>query len=201
LNKFKAILFVTSLVVIFLSMTKYFSENEVQIDYATIENLDLSELNYIDYGNNSDSANYALYIYDYNCIFCQELHPTIIDLIEKYNFNFKMVPTSLLGNDSGDLAHLAYCYDEIGEFGYGHNILITNDDALNYGLVNKYDINDKKINKINKCFEESLYERYIHENQVILEKNNINSVPLVIVNDRAIYGKRDKEVYLKMLKN
>lgn len=141
---------------------------------------------------------------DYTCTFCQQVHPTILEAVEKDgNVKYAPYPIKSYNTDGTSAAYIVYAAAEMGKFQEAHNYLMENHTNLVRDRIPEIS-SDLGLNEAE--FTEHLdsgkvYNR-VEDNHKIMDRLNNFATPTFFIGPDIRYVPKDKmptvDDFLKM---
>jgi protein-disulfide isomerase len=137
---------------------------------------------------------------DFQCPFCKQVQPTLIELLKRYDGNVKLVhkdfPLESIHPQARQAAEAARCADEQGKFWIYHDKLyasaqnLSSDDLKNY--AKEIGLN---VESFDRCFTTAKYKGIIQKDLSEGTQLGLTGTPAFFINGREISGNQRLETF------
>src|SRR5919106_350304 len=141
---------------------------------------------------------------DFQCPFCKQVQPALVELLKRYDGNVKLVhkdfPLESIHPQAAQAAEAARCADEQGKFWIYHDKLYasaqnaSSDDLKNYAKAT-----DLNVESFDRCFTTGKYKAIVQKDLSEATQLGLTGTPAFFINGREISGNQQLETFAAII--
>src|SRR5262245_2127509 len=141
---------------------------------------------------------------DFQCPFCKQFQPTIMELLSRYNGKIRLVhkdlPLDSIHPQARQAAEAARCADEQGKFWSYHDILYANYPKMSEeNLKNLAREVGLDVNVFDLCLRSGKYKAAVQRDLIDGTKLGVTGTPTFFINGREISGNQPLEIFAAII--